>query len=63
MKGRRVLGKLEEHQGGQRGWNRVSERTAGHGVRGATVQMVWASRATVRTLAFPLGEVGALAGF
>lgn len=62
MKGRRVLGKLEERQGGQCGWNRVSERTAGHGVS-ATVQMVWASRATVRTLASPLGEVGALAGF
>ena len=61
MKGRRVLGKLEERQGGQ--WNRVSERTAGHGVRGTSVQMVWASGAIVRTLAFPLGEVGALAGF
>ena len=43
MKGRTLLSKPEECQGGQCGWSRVGRRTAGCRVRGARGQAVWAS--------------------
>ena len=81
MKGRTLLSKPEERQGGQCGWGRVSKRTVGCRVRGARGQLGAGSEkqedswvqgqrskspgdlglmGTVRTLAFPLGEAGAL---
>lgn len=39
MKGRTLLSKPEERQGGQCGWGRVSKRTAGCRVRGARGQL------------------------